>query len=89
MLVNLAAFFILDALIGAMPNRNGKMNMTTIPPHFAPIEARDSAARSGSSWWSDVEMLYILANCWKRWFLFFSDKPCYQISYDDVVLFNC
>ena len=44
--VYLAAFFSFAALIGASPNRNGNKNITTIPPHFAPIESRDSSETS-------------------------------------------
>ena len=32
--------------MGARPKRNGSKNMTTIPPHFAPMEDRDSAVTS-------------------------------------------
>ena len=55
-LVNLAALFILLALMGARPNRKGRMNMTAIPPHFATIEFRACEAKSGVS----SDMLYIV-----------------------------
>ena len=58
-LVYLSAFFILDALNGASPKKKGSTNMTSIPPHFAPIDARDSAATSDPD--SDNRYQYILS----------------------------